>query len=44
MLESHRDGHHHERLLSLRTEERDGEGWPVCTHPLCTGADRKRFP
>ena len=24
--------------------ERDGEGWPVCTHPLCTGADRKRFP
>jgi len=36
MLESHRDGHHHERLLSLRTEERDGEGWMISYMDIMT--------
>ena len=24
--------------------DRPGGAWPVCTHPLCTGSDRQRFP
>ncbi|WP_244613269.1 OmpA family protein [Modicisalibacter radicis] len=36
MLENHRDGHHHERLLSLRPEERDGEGWMISYMDIMT--------
>lgn len=36
MLESHRDGHHHERLLSLRPEDREGDGWMISYMDIMT--------
>jgi len=31
--------------LTPREAKESKEGrWPVCTHPLCTGADRARYP
>ncbi len=36
MLESHREGHHHERLLSIRADEREGEGWMISYMDIMT--------
>ncbi|MDW5375409.1 OmpA family protein [Halomonas sp. HP20-15] len=36
MLESHRYDHHHERLLSIHTDEREGEGWMISYMDIMT--------